>query len=132
MNRRLYNIMLGSLLLFSLYFDLNYIIYALIAIMFFEAITNIMIPGYLAKIPVSFLNDGLQPISSNPSRPCRINFHADRMWRILMGTILIISYILFFQYLWFVPWFLGFAILGAGVSDVCPMLEMIRFAGFKR
>lgn len=132
MNRRLYNIILGSLLLTGLYFELNYLIYILIGIVLIESITNILLPKYLARIPISMLNDDMNSSSSINNSPYKINFSADRMWRLLIGVLLIVSFIFYFQFLWFIPWFLGFAILGAGVSDVCPILEFIRYIGFKR
>jgi len=132
MNRRLYNILFGSLLLIDLYFELNYIIYALIGIVYFEAATNIMLPKYLTKLPIAILNNDSFPSPADDPRACRFKFNADRVWKLFVGTLLFVSFVLYFQYLWFIPWFLGFAILGAGISNVCPMLEMIRFAGFKR
>ncbi|MDH5657316.1 MAG: hypothetical protein OEZ34_15500 [Spirochaetia bacterium] len=132
MNRKLYNMVIGSMILISLFFDIKEIIYGIIVIVLFEALTDILIPRFLVKIPFAALNDSLHSTDTDERTPCRFNFHADRMWRITMAFILILSFVLFFDFLWFIPWFLGFAILGAGISDVCPMLEILRYVGFRR
>ena len=45
------------------------------------------------------------------------------------------SYFLWNEYdievIWLIPWFMGFAIMGAGVSGVCPGLLLMRWVGFK-
>jgi hypothetical protein len=49
--------------------------------------------------------------------------------------MLVSAYVLLHEYdidvLWFFPWFMGFAIMGAGASGICPVLLGLRWAGFK-
>jgi len=65
----------------------------------------------------------------------RYNFDSFRAWRISVAIMLGGSYLLLneqnIEVVWFIPWFMGFAILGAGVSGVCPVLLLIRWIGFK-
>lgn len=56
---------------------------------------------------------------------------AERAWRILVGALLYLSVFVYPEALWFFPWFMGFAILGAGISGVCPMLFSLHYIGFK-
>jgi hypothetical protein len=63
--------------------------------------------------------------------PGRTLFEAERGWRLSVATMLVISLFAFPDVLWFLPWFMGFAILGAGVSGVCPMYLAMRWAGLK-
>jgi len=48
-----------------------------------------------------------------------------------MATFLFLAYVVFAKYLWFVPWFIGFALFGAGVSGVCPSLSLLKWMGFR-
>jgi hypothetical protein len=48
----------------------------------------------------------------------------------VVGGLLAITFY-FYEQLWFFPWFMGFAIFGSGISNVCPVLLVIRWAGFK-
>ena len=125
MNDRMYRAFLGAFLLVSLIFDLNWLMYGLIAMLMFEGLTNWTLPVLLGKlIPGLF-----------PPRPCafhqyrvRYQFEAERAWRLLVGTLLLVTYV--FK-LWFVPWFMAFVILGAGVSGICPAAFSLRRIGFK-
>ena len=44
MSNRMYRGMLGALLLVSLYFDLSMLMYVIIIVLFFEGITNLILP----------------------------------------------------------------------------------------
>lgn len=125
MSDRMYRTFLGVFLLVSLVFDLNWMMYGLIAMLMFEGLTNWRLPILLSKLfPRVF-----------PLRPCvfhqhriRRQFEAERAWRLLVGVLLLVTYAL---KLWFVPWFMAFTILGAGASGICPAAFSLRHIGFK-
>ena len=54
---------------------------------------------------------------------------------LIVAVVLVSNYALLHEYgyevLWFIPWFLAFAIIGAGASGICPVLVGLRWAGFK-
>ena len=129
MSDRTFRLIFGALLLLALYFDLNYLMYSLIVILLLEGITNWRIPLIIQKIrgigTTDESSDKLAPIRHE----YRFNFEAERAWRLLSATMLVITYVLFNDLLWFFPWFMGFALFGAGASGVCPMLTGIRKIG---
>jgi hypothetical protein len=126
MSDRTYRLILGILLLVSLYFDISYLMYFLIGMLFFEGITNLRTPLLLRKRQgVSSADSNLAPFHHN----CRFSFEAERAWRLIVGLMLFITYVLFYDVLWFFPWFMGFAIFGAGASGVCPVLIGVKWAG---
>lgn len=130
MSNRLYRLLFGATLLIALYFDLNRIIEALILLSLFEAITNLRIPRLLSRI--RFGNDGDPNEGSlGISFTQRTGFEAERGWRLTVFSMLAISYFVYPDTLWFFPWFMGFAILGAGVSGVCPVYLALKWAGMK-
>jgi hypothetical protein len=45
--------------------------------------------------------------------------------------MLIVTVYVFSESLWFFPWFMGFAIFGAGLSGVCPVLISLKLLGFR-
>jgi hypothetical protein len=65
----------------------------------------------------------------------RFDFEAYRMWRITVALVLVVTFAMIHEFgydmLWFFPWFMGFAIIGAGVSGVCPGLLALRWVGFR-
>jgi hypothetical protein len=127
MSDRAYRLSVGVLLLIGLYFELPVLIYSIIGIALFEAVTNLRIPIIVEKITghkVVNESDGF-------NFKQRFNFDAERVWRLILAAVLIVVYVLFYDQLWYVAWFLGFAILGAGLSGVCPMFITIKWAGFR-
>ena len=150
MSNRTYRLLMGALLLIFLYFDLNMGVYALIVMLCVEGIFDILLPDVINRIRYadgwSEHDENLAPIQNSS----RFSFSAERAWRVVVAIMLLFSFVFFdvafndyfqllptefisqFSYIsWFFPWFMGFAIFGAGVSGVCPVLVSVKWAGFK-
>ncbi len=144
MTNRSYRLLIGSLLLIFLYFDIHNGVYLLILLMFLEGISNYLLPDLINRfIPItSGCSNNMAPVQNLS----RFNFSAERAWRLIVSLLLAISYIIFDPHLnllpeniitplayvsWFFPWFMGLAILGAGFSAVCPVLILVKWVGFK-
>lgn len=126
MTDRIYRLIFGAAMLIALYFDFKYAVYVLIAIMTIEGITGWRITKLVYKLR------GIHAFAeANAQSNCKFNVEAERMWRLLIGSIFILSCVFYPEPLWFVPWFLAFVIFGAGASDVCPGLAAMKKAGFK-
>jgi len=126
MSDRVYRLILGTLLLVSLYFESSRLMYFLIGMLFFEGITGLRVPLLLCKLTGGSMADCNRAPSQ---RATRFNFEAERSWRLMMCLMLLVTYVLFYDKMWFIPWFLGFAIFGAGASGVCPGLYCFKWAG---
>lgn len=131
MSERLYLLLVGIYLLFALYFEVDMMIYALSAFMVIEGLTNWRLTNVLQKMRHVTLDSGLVAFQTKN----RFNFEGLRLWRILVAAVLTSSYVLLHQFnvefLWFFPWFMAFAIMGAGASSMCPMLIALRWVGFR-
>ncbi|MHB9118165.1 MAG: hypothetical protein ACYC2R_07805 [Burkholderiales bacterium] len=132
MSNHLYRLILGILLLVSLYFDLRYVMYVLIAMLFAEGVTNWRVPLLVQKLRrnSAVFSEQEAEVASVQRAP-RFQFEAERAWRLVIGMMLFVTYVLLYDTLWFIPWFMGFAILGAGVSRVCPVLISVKWMGFR-
>ncbi|MGD8926222.1 MAG: hypothetical protein PVG20_05200 [Thioalkalispiraceae bacterium] len=130
MSNRLYRLLYGALLLIALYFELDILIYVLIGLAVFEAVTNLRIPKLISRI--RFGNNG-DPMEGTIGLnfKTRTRFEAERGWRLTVASMLAISVFVFPDTLWFFPWFMGFAVFGAGVSGVCPMFLLMKWIGLK-
>ncbi len=129
---RSYRFLFGLTLLLTLYFQIHYAVYALISLAVLEGLTNMRIPVIVTRLRSNL--GGRVPMQENltvASSRCKYSFEAERAMRLLMATVLILSYIVFPKHLWFVPWFVGFALFGAGVSGVCPSLSLLKWLGFR-
>jgi len=131
MSERQFLFLVGFYILASLYVEIELMIYALCAWLLFEAATNVRLTTVSQRIIKKTVPAGLTVFQSN----VRFSFDAFRAWRIVVAIMLGGSMLLLHEenveVVWFIPWFMGFAILGAGVSGVCPVLLLIRWIGFK-
>ncbi len=131
MSDRAYLFMVGAYILGALYMDMDLMVYALVVVMFFEGATGLTITGVTQKIRKVKLDPGLLIYESKQ----RFNFDGFRALRIFFSILMIAAYLSVHVYgievIWFLPWFLGFALIGAGVSSVCPVLLGMRWLGFK-
>ena len=130
MSDRTYRTIVGFSLLVILYFDLNYAMYGMIGLLFVEGITNLRVPMLVGLLRQSVLKQDYAYVDAALVEDPRFKLESERVWRIVVASFLFIGY---FQVdaLWFFPWFMGFAIFGAGLSGVCPVLLAIRWLGFK-
>lgn len=130
MTNRFYRLLFGITLLVSLYFDLQYVIYALVALATFEAATNLRIPRVVSTLRTGAEGDPCEGSLGIAFR-ARTGFEAERGWRLTVAALLCISLFAYPKTLWFFPWFMGFAIMGAGISGVCPVFLALKWAGLK-
>jgi len=130
MSNRLYRLFVGLILLIGLYFDLPGLIYALIIVVLLEGITNLRIPVLISEIRSDRSGDTTEGTLGITFKE-RFGFDAERAWRLLLGSVLIVVYVLFYDKVWYLAWFMGFAILGAGLSGVCPLFISLKWAGFR-
>ena len=130
MSERVFHLLIGLVLLVALCFDLKPAVYGLIAWLAFEVATN---QGLTAI--VSHLRYGGQYVPNKACTDgtiqCRFNFEAERALRLVLVLLLTLSYVLFYGQLWIVTWFVGFALVAAGISGICPMIMTLRKLGFR-
>ena len=131
MSERLYLFFVGVYILFALYFEVDVMIYLLCLLLLVEAITDLRLTTLSQRLMKVNVPVGLVTFQTRQ----RFNYDGLRAWRISVAVMLGGSLFLLneydFQVVWFFPWFMGFAIMGAGASSVCPVLLFIRWLGFK-
>jgi len=130
LSNRIYRLIFGFSLLLALYFDQHAVTYSLIALALTEAVTNLRVPLIVSRIRNGNDGDSDEGSLGIPFK-VRSNFEAERAWRLAVSIALLVSLNGFPQALWFFPWFMGFAILGAGISGVCPAFLAMKWAGLK-
>ncbi len=131
MTERTFRFIFALILLIALYFDMPYVIYGLIALSLFQGVT----PWRVARLTMH-LRPGSRPDTANASSEvapvaAKFNLEAERALSLLTAIVLISGSVLFTKQLWFLPWFVGFAFFGAGLSGICPMVMCLRWCGLK-
>lgn len=132
MTERTFRIIVGALLLAGLYIDWAPLVWTLIGILLFQGVTNWRVPRLIAHLRYG------QQVPIGPCcgvhgarEPNRINFEAERLLCLMLATVLAPTYGPWNTQLWVVPWFIGFALLGAGLSGMCPMILALKRVGFR-
>lgn len=129
MSERVFRIILGASLLLLLFLQNDNFIYAYIGLLLFEGITNWRIPILISKMRYG---RSFNPIEESANSSCRnIPFDAERALRLVVAILLITTYIIFPAQLWLFPWFVGFMLFMAGLSNVCPMAMCLYWLGFR-
>src|SRR6266540_2731484 len=126
MSDRFFRLILGLSLMFFLFFDLKRAMYVYICVLIAEGVSNWRIPAVISK-----LRFGIGFHEENSIGSLRFNFDGERFLRLLLASLLILSFVLFHRQLWFLPWFIGFALVMAGITGICPMAILLKKMGFR-
>ena len=131
MSERVYICIVGLILLVSLYFEQQAIIYGLSAWLLLESLVDVRLLKLVQKARKTTLPTDIRA----PENPHRFEFHAIRAWHILFALLLFASYTLVHGYgiepLWPVPWVLALAATAAGITNICPLYVLLVYAGFR-
>ena len=132
MTERSFRIILGALLLAGLYLDWSPLVWTLIGILLFQGVTGWRIPQLVSRLR----HGGEIHIAAccsirHEGRPSRFRFEAERLLCLMIAGLLMPTYGAPNAQLWIVPWFIGFALFGAGLSGMCPMILVLKRAGFR-
>lgn len=121
-----YRIILGAILLAALYLDVDMVIYGVIAVTLFEAVTNWRIPKLVNHV---LKKDGPE---QSKRADARFNIEAERIFRLMVGLVLAATFPFGSDsILWFFPWFMSIVFLGAGFSGLCPAILLLKGLGFR-
>lgn len=128
MSERVFRFILGAALIFLLYLQADQLVYVYIGVLLFEGATNWRVPLLVSRLRYGAdfrAQDVLSPGCS------RIPFDAERMLRLIVAVLLILTFMLFPEQTWFFPWFIGFMLFMAGMTNICPMVIGLRWMGFR-
>jgi hypothetical protein len=131
MTERLYLFLVGACILLALYAENDILIYSLAAFLILEGVTGVRLTRLLQNARHVSLDTGLLVFNTT----ARFGIDGLSAWRVFVAIVLVGSYVLQHEYglevVWFFPWFMGFAIMGAGASGICPVLLILHWAGFR-
>lgn len=104
--------------------------FVLIGLLFTEGITNQRMPKLVYMLRNLLVKEEIAYVNYAEVAKPKFNVDSERVWRLTVGLFLLVSFS-YVEALWWFPWFMGFAIFGAGLSGVCPVLIAIRWVGFR-
>jgi hypothetical protein len=130
MSEKNFRIILGAWLIIGLFINSPYVIYALVALLLFEGVTNLRVPGLVTSARFG-KQTNVQNEADNFNPNARTSFEAERGLRLIVAILIVVPMISAIELLWLLPWFVGFALIGAGLSGICPMVLALRWLGMR-
>lgn len=130
MSEKNFRIILGTWLIIGLLTSSPYVIYALVGLLLFEGATNLRVPALVARARGGKqVNVKVDAENFNPN--ARTSFEAERGLRLIVAILIVVPMTSTTELLWLLPWFVGFALIGAGLSGICPMVLALRWLGMR-
>lgn len=129
MSERSFRFIISIVLLAALYLDLRVVVLGLIGLYAFEGLTNWRIPILVSHWRGQTMDTTCDPGAVTVGHG--LSFEAEQALRIFIAILLFFSYVIYADSAWFVPWLLGFALLGAAITGVCPCILGLKFCGFR-
>jgi len=134
MNERAYRLVLGGMLwlalVLSAYYETLAPVYFVVIFLLFEGITNWRVPVIVARIKYG---ENYKEYLEAPA--CLTKwfgaFEAERMLRLIVALLVLMSTHIAIDLIWFVPWLLAGMLILAGITNICPMVMLLRWAGLR-
>ena len=130
MTEKNFRVILGAWLIMGLLINSPYLIYALVGLLLFEGVTNLRVPGLINRARLGN-QANIQNETENYNVNARTSFEAERALRIIVAALIVVPMLAATELLWLLPWFVGFALIGAGLSGICPMVLALRWIGMR-
>jgi len=127
MTERWYRLLQGIYLIIALYIESDAMMYTFMAVLTLEAVTNIR----LSMLLMSVSNSKLPAEDINSEKCYTFSIDSERLLRVVVVLFLLFSYVLFPEPIWFFPWFVAAMLFLAGITNICPMVMMFQFLGFR-
>lgn len=134
MSERWFRLILGALLFIALtlsaLLETQLPLYLVLALITFEAITNLRVPKIVTRLRYG---SHYKEYLDSPQRNNRIlgTIEAERFLRVAVLVFVAMPYFLNIEYIEFMPWFVATALALAGVTNICPMVMFLRFIGMR-
>ena len=130
MSEKNFRIILGTWLILGLFINSPYVIYALVTLLIFEGVTNLRIPGLVSQMRFG-TQAAVKSDAEDLNAGARTCFEAERGLRLIVAGLIVVPMVSVYELLWLLPWFVGFALIGAGLSGICPMVLALRWLGMR-
>ena len=134
MTERTFRLLFGTALLVGLYFSLDFLVAGLAVLSLSQGITGWRISRivtHLRRGRAASLDLSTHSGSTETAIGAAFTLEAEQALSLIVTAMIALGGIFFTNRLWFLPWFMGFGLLGAGLSGVCPMVLGLRWAGLK-
>jgi len=130
MTERWYRLIQGLYMIIALYLENDVMMYVFMGVLTFEALTNLRLPSMVTRL--SFRKDNAALVEDDIECDlAKFSIDSERLLRVVVVIFLLLSYVLFPEPIWFFPWFVAAMLFMAGITNICPMVMMFQYIGFR-
>lgn len=105
-------------------------IYVMIALLLFEGITNWRIPLIVTRVRYGKnYKHHLEMQASSGKYLGKVE--AERMLRFVVVACVLLPVFVMSDLIWFLPWFVTGMLILAGITNICPMVMVLRKMGMR-
>ncbi|RDH86033.1 MAG: hypothetical protein DIZ80_00755 [endosymbiont of Galathealinum brachiosum] len=120
---------LWAILIYSAYFETMIPLFVFVGTLLFEGVTNLRIPGVLSRLRYGKST----PVQEDSA--CNVKWfnkiESERVLRFIVSTFVLVPFYVMPDMIWFIPWFVASMLILAGITNICPMVMFMKWAGLK-
>ena len=133
MSERHFRLIMGAalwaVLVFSAYYETMVPLFVFVGILLFEGITNLRIPSLISRMRYG------QSTPPNDENCCNVKWfnkiESERVLRFIVSCFVLVPFYIIPEMIWFIPWFVASMLILAGITNICPMVMFLKWAGLK-
>lgn len=127
--RLIMGVTLWAVLIFSAYYETMLPIFIFVGFLLFEGITNLRLTRLISKFRYDNFSEEFDENGCNIKWFNKIE--SERVLRFIVSGFVIIPFYVFPDITWFIPWFVASMLILAGITNICPMVMFLKWAGLR-
>lgn len=120
---------LWAILVYSAYYETMIPLFIFVGILLFEGITNLRIPRVFNRL--LYGKSAPEPEESACSVKWFNKIESERVLRFIVSAFVLVPFYVLPEMIWFIPWFVASMLILAGITNICPMVMFMKWAGLK-
>ena len=127
--RFIMGVTLWLVLVYSAFYETMMPLFIFVSILLFEGITNLRLPGLINRLRYG------KSFPDPEENACNVKWfnkiESERMLRFIVSIFVLVPFYVLPEIIWFMPWFVASMLILAGITNICPMVMFMKWAGLK-
>ena len=116
-------------LVYSAFYETMMPLFIFVCILLFEGITNLRLPGLINRL--RYGKSFPEPEESACNVKWFNKIESERILRFIVSIFVLVPFYVLPEIIWFMPWFVASMLILAGITNICPMVMFMKWAGLK-
>ena len=120
---------LWLVLVYSAFYETMMPVFIFVGVLLFEGITNQRLPMIVSRLRYGEYSP--EPEESTCNMKWFNKIESERVLRFIVSIFVLLPFYLLPEMIWFIPWFVSSMLILAGITNICPMVMFMKWAGLK-